>query len=228
LETNIGGAGGFYTGMKVARDDGAEWIWIMDDDALPSPIALEELLRHAKPNRVLVPLQQDETGRLHGIGEWSGRYVDRTAEVLGREAVVGKYVFAFVGPLFSRSVINIIGLPECEFFIWFDDIEYALRLQSSDAVEITVIPAAVIRHPSLTNATVAPWKIYYGARNSTHVAIHRSRGYKPLIRLATFQLYALLHDLLFGPQRLCRAEMRMRGLVDGVFGRLGYRVNAVA
>ncbi|MDE6020493.1 MAG: glycosyltransferase, partial [Ruminococcus sp.] len=31
-ESNIGGAGGFYTGTKAAYDFGADWIILMDDD----------------------------------------------------------------------------------------------------------------------------------------------------------------------------------------------------
>lgn len=31
-ETNIGGAGGFYTGVKAAYEAGADWIVLMDDD----------------------------------------------------------------------------------------------------------------------------------------------------------------------------------------------------
>lgn len=31
-ETNIGGAGGFYTGVKAAYEAGADWIVLMDDE----------------------------------------------------------------------------------------------------------------------------------------------------------------------------------------------------
>ena len=31
-ESNIGGAGGFYTGAKAAFDAGADWLVLMDDD----------------------------------------------------------------------------------------------------------------------------------------------------------------------------------------------------
>lgn len=44
LEENSGGAGGFYTGLKYAMDNGADWVWMMDDDAVPNPDALEKLL----------------------------------------------------------------------------------------------------------------------------------------------------------------------------------------
>lgn len=35
LKENIGGAGGFYTGLKKAYEDGYDWYILMDDDGMP-------------------------------------------------------------------------------------------------------------------------------------------------------------------------------------------------
>jgi len=49
LRRNVGGAGGFYMGMKTATqtDDACKYLWIMDDDAIPERDALEELIHAA-------------------------------------------------------------------------------------------------------------------------------------------------------------------------------------
>ena len=44
---NLGGAGGFSYGIKEAAQRGYEYIWIMDDDCVPEPDALEELFSAA-------------------------------------------------------------------------------------------------------------------------------------------------------------------------------------
>ncbi len=45
LDRNTGGAGGFAAGMATALVDGApDWLWLMDDDTVPSETALAELL----------------------------------------------------------------------------------------------------------------------------------------------------------------------------------------
>ncbi len=41
---NTGGAGGFALGMKAALERAADWIWLMDDDAVPRSNALHELI----------------------------------------------------------------------------------------------------------------------------------------------------------------------------------------
>ena len=43
-QTNVGGAGGFYTGIQYAYQAGADWIWCMDDDVFPRADCLEQLL----------------------------------------------------------------------------------------------------------------------------------------------------------------------------------------
>ncbi|RIJ02065.1 glycosyltransferase, partial [Clavibacter nebraskensis] len=46
LPTNTGGAGGFTAGIERAISvHDAELVWLMDDDTVPDPPALEELLR---------------------------------------------------------------------------------------------------------------------------------------------------------------------------------------
>ena len=41
---NLGGAGGFNFGMRWAVEAGYRYVWVMDDDCLPKPDALEKLL----------------------------------------------------------------------------------------------------------------------------------------------------------------------------------------
>ena len=42
--SNLGGAGGFNFGMRWAVEAGYDYVWVMDDDTLPQPDALEKLL----------------------------------------------------------------------------------------------------------------------------------------------------------------------------------------
>ena len=59
-QTNVGGAGGFYTGIQYAYQAGADWIWCMDDDVFPRADCLEQLFavyrqeryRHTGPSQV--------------------------------------------------------------------------------------------------------------------------------------------------------------------------------
>jgi GT2 family glycosyltransferase len=52
LATNAGSAGGFATGIKFAMESEAELIWLLDDDTVPEPGALEVLIEaHQKASQ---------------------------------------------------------------------------------------------------------------------------------------------------------------------------------
>lgn len=59
LPENQGSAGGFHEGMNRAYEEGWDWIWIMDDDALPEPTALERLLACSDTADILIPALVD-------------------------------------------------------------------------------------------------------------------------------------------------------------------------
>jgi rhamnopyranosyl-N-acetylglucosaminyl-diphospho-decaprenol beta-1,3/1,4-galactofuranosyltransferase len=64
------------------------------------------------------------------------------------DGVIRDIVIPFNGVLLTRSLVQRIGLPRAEFFIWGDDHEYRLRAEHSGARIATVVYATV-RHPSV-------------------------------------------------------------------------------
>ncbi len=44
-QENLGGAGGFYTGMKYMYDNGYEWLVMMDDDGIPDKNEIKNLIQ---------------------------------------------------------------------------------------------------------------------------------------------------------------------------------------
>ncbi len=238
LPRNVGGAGGFHAGMKWAYAQGFDWQWLMDDDARPAPDCLARLLAHARPNSVLVPVQRDRSGRTYGINIWRKRHVEVTAEVVaGGQSVRGPFLFAFVGPLIAREIVDAAGLPNKDFFIWFDDYEYGLRTQRRTSAEIVVVPDAVVYHDygeqtrqvrflgrRSNRSEQPPWKTYYGTRNTLYTLTRMRRSPQELALFLLVQLRVLIMDIAYGPARGERARMRLLGLRDGALGRLGRRI----
>ncbi len=135
LESNTGGAGGFYAGMKRSRDlSEADWVWIMDDDVEPEPNCLEELIKaaNALPSRVSFLASsirglKDEPmnvpklpkGMSTGYVDWY-KYLD--------EGIVRISKATFVSLLINMDAVRKCGLPWAPFFIWGDDSEYTQRI----------------------------------------------------------------------------------------------------
>ena len=240
LQQNVGAAGGSHAGMKHAFEAGFDWIWIMDDDGTPAPDCLELLLsaKTGDEAEVLVPVQRDSGGRPYGVQMWNRFYVEVTREIIaGERPNRGKYLFAFVGPLIGRGVIEKIGLPRREFFIWFDDYEFGLRLQSELGARVQVVPSANFYHDlggktrevrllgrkSLRNESPA-WKTYYGSRNHLFTVLRTRKSAREVGWFLVRETWLLIGDVMHEPDRWKRMRLRFRGLGDGALGRLGKRV----
>ena len=241
LPQNVGGAGGFEAGMRHAYELGYEYLWLMDDDGVPAADCLRELLAHATPQRVTVPVQQDGQQFYGAVIGWNNRR-DVTPEIVTDKKVVsGHFTFAFVGPLIGRSVVERVGFPRGDFFIWFDDFEYALRIHRQRDLQIVIVPDARFFHDiyheirqvkrfgrNSERATQAAWKTYYGARNNFLVARSgfgwgRRRGNlgRHILPLLNSQMRLMLGELLYEPDGRERAILRLRGLRDGWRERMG-------
>lgn len=130
LEKNIGGAGGFNTGIKIACKGGYDYIWIMDDDTIPNSNALEMMVENKfiKENSnwgyiCSNVLWVDNNPCLMNIPAPHKIWNDRIGYGLVRLACT-----SFVSILIKRSVVEEVGLPISEFFIWGDDYEYTTRI----------------------------------------------------------------------------------------------------
>ncbi|HEX8465772.1 MAG TPA: glycosyltransferase family 2 protein [Abditibacterium sp.] len=240
LAKNGGGAGGFHAGMKHAFEAGFEWIWIMDDDGTPAPDCLERLLKAKTGDEaeVLVPVQRDSGGRPYGVQIWDKFYVEVTPQIIaGERPARGEYLFAFVGPLVSRGVVEKVGLPRREFFIWFDDYEFCLRLQSELGACVELVPDADFHHDlggktrevrllgrkSLRNESPA-WKTYYGSRNHLFTVLRTRQNAREIGWFLVRDTWLLIGDVMFEPDRWKRVRLRLRGWADGALGRLGKRL----
>lgn len=178
LPENVGGAGGFHEGMKVAYASGANYLWISDDDAYPQPDAVERLLdaiRRFEEQHVWRPsfacsrvewidgtLCEMNTPR--PVWDWP-----RFVQPGQAWALVDSC--SFVSVLIPRWAIEAHGLPIADYFIWFDDAEYTRRLSKS--YPGIFVPESRVTHDTPENkgvnfSLVTPkslWKFRYGARN---------------------------------------------------------------
>jgi rhamnopyranosyl-N-acetylglucosaminyl-diphospho-decaprenol beta-1,3/1,4-galactofuranosyltransferase len=154
LTDNTGGAGGFHEGLRWAVERGADLAWLMDDDGMPEPDCLKTLLAYdgaldfwgpvvvdvADPTRLVFPI------RLPG-GTRVVHAMDDVRAAAG-DGLIPDIVIPFNGVLLTRSLVEEIGLPRAEFFIWGDDHEYRMRAERSGARIATVVEARVL-HPSV-------------------------------------------------------------------------------
>lgn len=233
LPENTGGAGGFSAGLKHAIDHGAEWIWIMDDDAEPHPTALEELMRVAEdPGNVYgsLAVSDSDTSWLTTVLDPPLGQIGRADEVPSRARVQS---LPFLGFLIHRSLVERIGLPDAGYFIAADDVEYCVRAQKSGA-DIIIAGQSRIEHPKsrpshirvmghdVVFLSLAPWKRYYDTRNRLLVA--RSHyGLRFFTHTIPGSLVRLIVAMIKEPNKLAQLRAFSAGFLDGLLGIKGKR-----
>ena len=192
---NLGGAGGFHMGMRWAVEAGYDKIWIMDDDCLPKPKALETLL---EADRAL----NGEYGWLSSRALWTDgsdcpmniqrktpyRDIDHFDQALIRSEMA-----SFVSLFLRRETIVHYGLPIREFFIWADDWEYTRRISRHEpcyTVSASEVVHAMKQNTIVNIATDSPERMErYRCFYRNDVYLYRREGLKGWLWLISKDLW---------------------------------------
>jgi rhamnopyranosyl-N-acetylglucosaminyl-diphospho-decaprenol beta-1,3/1,4-galactofuranosyltransferase len=213
---NLGGAGGFHLGVRQAYDAGHDRIWLMDDDVVPAPDCLATLL--AEDEACLMAVRQDTHGRLvekaatrfdlsnplairpkTGMVETDYGSRERMPERVEIENV------AFEGFMLRREVVDAIGLPDPSYFIFYDDVDYAVRARRAGFRIWAVRDAVLVRQLDFDQQhDLGGWKGYYMYRNL--FVVHLRYGENALVRLKPWLVTAVV--VLLSPVRGGRSEAR--------------------
>jgi GT2 family glycosyltransferase len=215
-EENLGGAGGFHRGMEEAYLRGHDRIWLMDDDVVPAPDCLATLLTYDAP--CLMAVRQDLDGAL--VEKAATRFdLERPLAVHPKRSTVESTYgtrermpatvplenVAFEGFMVSREVVDRIGLPDPAFFIFYDDVDYAVRARHAGFPILAVRDAVLVRQLDFNQQhDLAGWKGYYMYRNL--FVVHLRHGANPGVRLKPFAIAAAV--VLLSPLRGGRKEAR--------------------
>ncbi len=181
-EKNIGGAGGFADGIGIATKNGADAVWIMDDDTISTASALEILVN--------VWESKEDTGFVSSKVVWTDGNIHKMnipGYVSDEELEGSLYALrsaSFVSLLVPCRIVRAVGLPYREFFIWVDDAEYTSRIVKAGykgylAEHSVVVHKTAANYGASINCATpeSAWKFYYYMRNG----MFASRGEKPWI-----------------------------------------------
>ena len=128
--SNLGGAGGFQFGIKYAAEHNYDYIWVMDDDCMPTKTALEEFLNvDKKLNGQYGFLSSKVLWKDHTICVMNRQRKNMIQTVSDFNSETVPIVMAsFVSLFMPTKIVYELGLPIKEFFIWTDDWEYTRRI----------------------------------------------------------------------------------------------------
>lgn len=168
LDKNTGGAGGFNVGCDLASQEGFEWLWLMDDDVVPTDSALENQLKYRNISHCIHPRKVFEDGTSF---LWEQIFCPQTGKPFNLYDISFEKekewcpvnVGCFEGMLINKSLIQKIGLPDPRFFICDDDTMYGF-LASLYTNNIYVRDAVFIKKIK-PSSQISEIKTYFFVRN---------------------------------------------------------------
>ena len=224
LGVNGGGAGGFHEGLRLAHAAGHEWIWLMDDDTIPTPTALEKLLEApartglSHPPALLSSRVVWTDGAMHPMNNPGFERESVPDVVAGAEQrLMPLRTATFVSLLLHRGAVNRHGLPLKRYFLWSDDIEYTARILGREPGYL--VPASVTVHKtkqSYTAITCSGDRFYFHVRNTIYML--RGTAWRPREKPGLLFGYVMSVVAYLQFSRFSRASLALvaRGVRDGL------------
>ena len=173
---NRGGSGGFEKAFSIAEQLNYDYIWVMDDDVSPEKECLKSLLsRIDETAKVCIPSRMDSNWDDYAVTNYNLTnpfliHIGLKKSKIHSNAIKDDYInvvdMPFEGPLISMEIARKVGLPNSEYFIMYDDTDYAYRLSKETNIRY-VVDAKLHRKLASKNAKENEWnwKKYYILRN---------------------------------------------------------------
>lgn len=236
LNDNIGGAGGFEKGTRLAYELGFDFIILMDDDGRPeNERTIERIVNYAtskyEDNKKLMlnslVLYDEDTlsFTLRGVKD------KKMILSYEKDGFIEGSISPFNGTLITRDLVAEMGFPRGDFFIKGDEAEYTMRAKEHGALVGTVTDS-VYHHPLLASDTIkvlgkkisvsfieSPWKEYYRSRNYTYMFCVKKQQPKAWMLFKIRLFYA--SKMKAGSEVI---QMIKRGYKDGKNGLMGKTV----
>ena len=162
MKENLGGSKGFEVGVKKAYEDNYDCTWGMDDDAFPEKTALKKLIEVYEK----LPKESCLWSNPHNDTDFKSEYKK-----------VNTWIF--VGFFVPRVVIDKVGFPRGDLFIYGDDDEYCHRILNA-GFSIYKVRDSIIKHKAnlakdtyskkicgkkISLPKIPDWRLYYVTRN---------------------------------------------------------------
>lgn len=174
---NLGGSGGFNTGLREALKREYEYLMLVDNDIVMDPHAIEELYcfleKHAQVGLVGAEIYQmdhpEEIMALGAVVDYEKYCYEDCYRGYSDSDDIPEVNYCDYVPactlMVRRSVVDEVGILDEGNFIYWDDIEWAKRIRVAGH-QVAAIRAAKIWHKGGGGSPTNTFPIYYYIRNA--------------------------------------------------------------
>jgi hypothetical protein len=230
---NLGGAAGFYIGVKYAVEQlDTDFLWIMDDDTFIQEGAMENMINKFSlhPDIGFVNshvIFKDFTAHVMNIPRFNKKYKSKTGEFNLTDFLIYNALListgSFVSLMVRTSTVVEVGYPIKDYFIWVDDSEYTARIAAHGYLGVLATDSVVMHYTKANNGTNIKddlrenaWRYYYLLRNKFHFykTVYRKKlPYFLFVEIPGY-LYLILRRK---DSRLLFMKYWIKGVLKGIF-----------
>lgn len=235
---NLGGTGGFNTGMRYAVKRGTyKYIWLLDNDAYVEQDALLELVTAMEENGDIgiagsMILNPDIEGRIVELGgfvSWkTGTWIPylRNKHIKDCEniSMVEVDYVAACSALVRTEAILTAGLMDERFFLHWDDIDFSLRIKKA-GYRVVAVSKSKIYHG--VEKGFNPLLAYYDIRNGLLMICKHNKGLTKFFYMLNMLRGSFKGAIFsyFGGMKLL-GNLLLRALLDFTKGNF-YKIKSV-
>ena len=173
---NLGGAGGFKTGMNYALQKAAyRYIWLLDNDAMVENDTLLQLVTVAERDERIgiagsLILNPDKPGMIvelgafvaWDLGTWKPHLRSASISIVPQDAVVEVDYVPACSALIRTDALKKSGVMDARFFLHWDDIDLCLRIKEA-GYKVVAVSRSRVYHG--VEKGFNPVLAYYDIRN---------------------------------------------------------------
>lgn len=237
---NLGYTGGNNLGIGLALEDGAEYLWLLNNDTIVTPQVLLQLvgLGEAEPSTGLLSPVVAFHANTSKIQFCASRFDIPQMTVQNSTAIAEARQWQQETPqdvclygtalLIKRQVVETIGLLDDRFFAYWEDFDYCLRAIEAGFVCRVALNSRILHKTEMAGDDERinkPHYYYFMARNEL---LFWTKHLKPLQRLLFLRKYLIrvldeADSLSKNISRQC-ADACLAGAWDGFLGHGGRMV----
>lgn len=179
-ETNLGGSGGFNTGIRKALEAGYPYIMCLDNDVLVDESAVSSLLTYMQEHPEIGMLgsrvyhmEEPDYVQQFGLNIDFDNYIVETLYANAYEdGTIPELVFcdtvATCSVLVRAEAVKKAGIMPEDNFIYWDDMEWGYRIKESGYQVAAYGKSKVLHAKGAANQSQAVFVNYYNMRNRIH------------------------------------------------------------
>ena len=234
IQENLGYAGNNNVGIEAALKQGADWVFVLNEDTVMAADCLTHLIQagESEPSiGILGPMvyHHDEPGIIQSAGgiitkNWDGNHLGKDEPDTGQfQTAHAVDWISGCGILVRRAVIEQVGMLDARFFYYWEETEWCVRAGKA-GWKLMHVPQAKLWHKGVQrNYQPRPSLYYYLTRNHLlllykHHAPWSAKAY------TWFQIIRILTSWTIKPKWRTKREhrdMMWRGMIDFLRKRYG-------